>query len=753
MAWTRRRADRDGASSPGLIVPLGRLGRVRVLVGSRRSLDGAVVPEGEERHGRLRAAFGADAIIDDLEDEQETREDIAEYVRLRLAAAPKHRDNRPAIAAAAERVASRADGVFLYARIVSRTLQELDRLDGELPATALEAFAHDLRARFGAEEQRVDDLLAALAWGEGKGLTRRVWPLVANALARRRRSTMTTTWPGSWGTPAGTSSRPERMARRSTVWVIRRWPTIIADGWNEEAQDRIVTALTEWDRGAGWLDCDRYIWRHLADHAAQADRLDALIRDPGYLAVADPVRLVSLLPGIRDEQGQRFADIYNRVVDRLIDEPPLERLPLIHMTAQMEAPDLAPQLEPPVATRWRCRWARVRPSTPHRVIGRHTGPVTAVALGEVDGRAVVVSGSDDQTIRLWDARTRGADRRAARRAHAAGSRLSRWARSTAARSWFREVTIRPSGCGMRARGGDRRATRGHTSGSGLSRWVRWTAAPVVVSGSRMRPSGCGMRARGGDRRAARRAHGAGHCCRAGRGRRPRGGGLGKCRSDHPAVGCAQRGGDRRAARRAHGRVTAVALGAVDGRAVVVSGGLDATIRLWDARTGRRSASRSQGTRTRSMPSRWARSTAARWWCREVTIATIRLWDARSGAADRRAARRAHERGHCCRAGRGRRPRGGGVGKRRSDHPAVGCAQRGGDRRAARRAHGLGHRCRAGRGRRPRGGGVGKLRWTIRLWDARTGAAIGAPLVGHTDGSRCRAGRGRRPRGGGLGKSR
>ncbi len=215
-----------------LIVPLGRLDRVRVLVGVRRSIDGAVVPAGEERHGRLRAAFGADAIIDDLADEPETHEDIAEYVRLRLAAAPKHRDNRTAIAAAAERVASRADGVFLYARIVSRTLQELDRLDGELPTTALGAFAHDLRTRFGAEEQRVDDLLAALAWGEGKGLTRRVWPLIANALVRRSRTTMTTTWPGSWSTPAGTSSRPERKARRSTVWVTRRWRTIIADGWN-----------------------------------------------------------------------------------------------------------------------------------------------------------------------------------------------------------------------------------------------------------------------------------------------------------------------------------------------------------------------------------------------------------------------------------------------------------------------------------------------------------------------------------------
>jgi WD40 repeat protein len=388
-----------------LIVPLGRLARVRVMVGSRRSVDGAIIPQGEERHVRLRAMFGADAIIDDLEDEAETRGDIADYVRTRLLVSTKHRNNVTGVAAAADRVAARADGVFLYARIVSRTLLELDRLDGELPATALEAFAHDLRARFGAEQQRVDDLLAALAWGEGKGLTRRVWPLVATALAAQEvpYDEDDVAW------VLGHAGWHIIETGEDGQAVYRLGHQALADHYRShfnvgEAQSRIVAALTEATQGAAWLDRDRYLWRHLAEHAAQAGRLDALIRDPGYLAVADPARLVTVLPVIREEGARRFADIYNRVADRLIEQQPLERQSLIHMTAQMEAPDLTPLLEPPVPARWRCRWARMRRSTPHRIIGRHALGVRSVAFGMIDNRAVVVSGSDDRTIRLWDAR-------------------------------------------------------------------------------------------------------------------------------------------------------------------------------------------------------------------------------------------------------------------------------------------------------------------------------------------------------------
>jgi len=284
-----------------LIVPLGRLPQAKVLVGTRRSLDGAIVPEAEDRHGRLHSTFGPDAIVDDLEDEKDSREDIADYVRRRLESIGKHRRDDPAvIQKAANRVAKRANGVFLYARIVSRTLQEQDRLDEELPATALDAFEQDLSVRFKDSEQRVNDLLGGLAWGEGKGLTRRIWPLVANALTKRER-------PYDDDDVAWVLSHAGWHiieAGEDGQTVFRLVHQALADHYRSKldekrAQRQIVEALTQGIAGAGWLDCEKYLWRHLADHAAKADRLDDLIHDPGYLAVANPTRLVIALSSVK----------------------------------------------------------------------------------------------------------------------------------------------------------------------------------------------------------------------------------------------------------------------------------------------------------------------------------------------------------------------------------------------------------------------------------------------------------------------
>ena len=358
-----------------LIAPLGRLPKVKVLVGTRRSLDGKVVPATEGRHGRLRHAFSTNAKINDLDDEADTQADIAGYVRRRLQSGDKHRNADPAlIQKAADRVAQQAEGVFLYARIVSRTLQDQDQLDGLLPASALEAFEQDLAIRFKGDEQRVNDLLGALAWGEGKGLTRRIWPLLANALARREPPYADADI--GWALDHAGWHIVEAGEDGQTVYRLAH--QALADGYRSkrdetEAQGRIVAALRR-DRdgkqikGAAWLDADKYLWRHLAGHGEKAGLLDELIKDPGYLAVADPARLVIALPKVRAAEEKRYAQVYERAVDRLINLSPIDRMALIHMTAEMEDPELAPALEPPAPTSWRCSWARVKPSTPHRIV-------------------------------------------------------------------------------------------------------------------------------------------------------------------------------------------------------------------------------------------------------------------------------------------------------------------------------------------------------------------------------------------------
>jgi|GEM_PF-816297 len=400
-------AGQGGMIAAKLIVPLGKLPHVKILVGSRRSLDGAVIPETEDRHGRLRKAFGAEAVIDDQDDETDTHDDIVEYVRRRLQSSDKHRNEDPQIMkGAAERVADKSNGIFLYARIVSRTLQGQDRLDSALPATALDAFEQDLKVRFEGEEQRLNDLLGALAWGEGKGLTRRVWPLVANALAGRQPpyNDDDIAWilgHAGWHIiEAGEDGQTVyRLAHQSLADHYRK------NIDEKETQGHITDALRQGVEGAAWLDCDRYLWRHLADHAARASRLDELIRDPGYLAVADPVRLVVALPNARSVEGRRLAGIYNRVVDRLMGLPPIDRMPYIHMAAQFEDPELAVKLYPPIPTPWRCRWANVIPSAPYRIIGKHHGAVTSIAFVEIDGTPIIVSGSEDGTIGRWNAQT------------------------------------------------------------------------------------------------------------------------------------------------------------------------------------------------------------------------------------------------------------------------------------------------------------------------------------------------------------
>ena len=86
-----------------------------VLVGTRRSPTGGPISADEPRHARLHSLLGEETRIIDLDDEQDTEADIAEYVSERLVKDPRsrHRDDGAKVAEIAEAVARRAEGSFL----------------------------------------------------------------------------------------------------------------------------------------------------------------------------------------------------------------------------------------------------------------------------------------------------------------------------------------------------------------------------------------------------------------------------------------------------------------------------------------------------------------------------------------------------------------------------------------------------------------------------------------------------------------
>ncbi len=392
-----------------LINPLSRMPHVKVLVGSRRSLDGSVIPAGEDQHARLRKAFGEQATILDLAEDANSDAAIAEYVSRRLNAA-KMRGADEWIKKAKERVAGAAKGSFLYARLVSRSLEEAPdaRLDA-LPASADAAFVEDVQRRFPNDVVRVADMLGAMAWGFGKGLTRKVWPLVASAISGKVYDDDDVVWMlqrvGSYLVEAtvdmgGATQAAYRLIHQALGDHLRRGRD------TAETHRSIVDALVSGLEGVKWFAVDGYLRRHLAEHAVAANTIDRLLTEPGYMVVAEPeaVQMASLYAA--SDEARLLAGLYRLAASDFAGLPPIERWALLHHWAlcQQQASRVAKNM-PPTPAEWTGQWAKTRSVPPALSLEGHSGWVTSVALGMVDSRPVLASGSLDKTVRLWDART------------------------------------------------------------------------------------------------------------------------------------------------------------------------------------------------------------------------------------------------------------------------------------------------------------------------------------------------------------
>ena len=293
---------------------------IRLVVGARRG------------GGGLLRLFGSSAVVLDLDDPAYLDpHDIEEYVqRILMAeqdpqAATRYRAQPELASAVARAVAARAGPSFLVAQLTGLALIR----SNETVNTAGPSWAEGFPATVGAAMERylrdvqpggrwLRDLLMALAWSEGDGLDDpQTWAAAATALGTADYTDHDVAHL-LLDTPAvdllHRSERGDRIA-------FRLFHEALGEHLREQSGRRqqapstqrrftgVLIARVPPPPGGGpdWSQADHYTRMYLPVHAASGGVLDALLDDAGFLATAEPARLLDSLPSAATDRGRRVA--------------------------------------------------------------------------------------------------------------------------------------------------------------------------------------------------------------------------------------------------------------------------------------------------------------------------------------------------------------------------------------------------------------------------------------------------------------
>jgi hypothetical protein len=324
--------------------------------------------------------------------------------------------------AVADAIAESAGDSFLVALITARSHALRKRCQdnpydplwrASLPREAAEAMRQDLDQRLADHADKARDLLLPLAYAQGTGLPwESIWPTLARAPTGKPYTNADLDW---LITQAGYYITESTLGVHS---VYRLYHESLAEHLRQHRDTEtdhatIVDALTNQvprlaDGTTDWANTHPYTKASIATHAAGTDRLDHLLTQPRFLLHIAPAALLAALPRTRTPQGQATGDAYRHAATRIRASQPDQHAAHLQLAARCgRAPHLADAITDsglplPWSTDWASSW---RLQHPHHTITGHTGQVTSVAFGRLNGRPVIATGSDDRTVRLWDAAT------------------------------------------------------------------------------------------------------------------------------------------------------------------------------------------------------------------------------------------------------------------------------------------------------------------------------------------------------------
>jgi WD40 repeat protein len=301
---------------------------------------------------------GRDNVVPVDQDPYLALDDVAEYVRHRLLL-----DDAPATRApwrspyvgddaiatrVARAVAVRSGGNFLVAQLTSRNLAEADeRVDLSQPRwwadfpTDVDGAMDGYLARFGEErdQRRIREALTPLAFAVGEGLPlNELWASAASALS----------FPWRYYTV----SEVERVLEEAATYLLvaarhgRRTYQLFHDALGQYLRRRCKREQPEqllvrsWrdlvsvaaDGRPDWAAADPYLRSHLAQHAAEAGELDAMLADARFVVTAEPMGLIPALGRAGSDDARRVARAYQRIPVAAMN--PADRAAYLTLSAQ-----------------------------------------------------------------------------------------------------------------------------------------------------------------------------------------------------------------------------------------------------------------------------------------------------------------------------------------------------------------------------------------------------------------------------------
>jgi WD40 repeat protein len=338
-------------------------------------------------------------------------DDIADYARLQLSSVPE-----PPRDAAAKRLSAAAAGNFLYAHLVVRELlrdplrletPEEPALPAGLDGYYREYLERELRRPESPQrwEECYRPMLGLLTVSRGDGLDARQ---LAGASGLAKSSTDDAVKRLRQYLRGPDPDGPFQLFHQSfreflmTDATYRVYPQEA-----EETLTRYLIGQISTDSGGGrdWDTQSPYAHAYLASHAAACGMLDELVADPAFLLAAEPKSLMLALGSLRSADARLTGSVYREAHYRLEWTSERDRRSYLELSARrLGAAALADRIRAlPGVVAWAPFWSTTM--RPRRVLTRHQDFAFALAVADIDGEKVAISGGPDGLVRVTELTT------------------------------------------------------------------------------------------------------------------------------------------------------------------------------------------------------------------------------------------------------------------------------------------------------------------------------------------------------------